>query len=62
MLCLQNLLQENWGKPALKLCDVLECPNKSPLKNQNNSADEIDDQIKEWDVLNTKFYVKYQGL
>ena len=45
-LCLENLQRENRGKPAVKLCAVLECLNKSRFKNQNNYLGEIDDQIK----------------
>ena len=40
---------ENQGKPAFKLCDVLECPNKFRFKNQNNYLGEIEDQMKELD-------------
>ena len=50
-LCLWNLQQENQGKPVFISCDVLECPNESCFKNQNNYLGEIDDQIKELDWL-----------
>ena len=58
-LFLWNLQRENRGKPAYKLCDVLECPNESRFKNQNNYLGETGGQIKEWDW---KFYGKYHGL
>ena len=46
-LCLLNLERENRGKPAFKLCDILESPNESRFKNEQNNWGEIDDQIKE---------------
>ena len=41
-----NLQWKNWGKPAFKLCDILECQNKSLFKNQNIYLGEIDNQVK----------------
>ena len=37
--------QQNWGKSAFKLCDVLESPNDFRFKNEHNNLGEIDDQI-----------------
>ena len=50
-LCLRNLKRQNRVKPAFKLCEVLECPDESHLKNQNNYLGETDDQMKELDWL-----------
>ena len=37
--------QQNRGKSAFKLCDVLESPNDFRFKNEHNDLGEIDDQI-----------------
>ena len=49
--CLWSLQRENRSKPAFKLCDVLQSPNESRFKDQNNNLGEMDDQIRQCDQL-----------
>ena len=45
--CVYEIYNRKIEASQLSNCVVLECPNKSHFKNQNNYLGEIEDQLKE---------------